>query len=293
MPIAHDHEAKEILETLLHRRGEVRAEAEVASLRSQRADLLFVPLAKPPVSSPSLGVLGRMTACACLLEPFSDAPSTDDVRECLRKLLNHRHARTLKRPPRRAAERSWLLCAGRPSAALDTFGCAPMAGWPSGFYELRGLTLSLVVLSELPARPDTLALRLLGVGATRASAFKALCEAPEDFPARTELIEIVIQFERIRARESPGASEDSMLDVTEARALLKRWRNEGREEGRVEGRVEGRAEGRVEGLRIAIEAYCEAVGIALDGARRAWIAEAPADELEARLTSLRATRDWR
>ncbi len=88
-----------------------------------------------------------------------------------------------------------------------------------------------------------------------------------------------------------------MLDVTEARALIKRERNEGREEGRVEGReegrVEGREEGRVEGLRIAIEAYCEAAGIALDDARRAWITEASADELDARLTSLRATRDWR
>ncbi len=62
-----------------------------------------------------------------------------------------------------------------------------------------------------------------------------------------------------------------MLDVTEARALLKRERHEGRQEGRVEG------------LRIAIEAYCEAVGIALDDARHAWLAEASADDLEARL----------
>ncbi|MFO0647397.1 MAG: hypothetical protein U0326_14250 [Polyangiales bacterium] len=76
-----------------------------------------------------------------------------------------------------------------------------------------------------------------------------------------------------------------MLDVTEARALIKRLCNEGREEGRVEGRVEG--------LRIAIEAYCEDVGIALDDARRAWLAGVSADELDARLTSLRATRDWR
>ncbi len=41
-----------------------------------------------------------------------------------------------------------------------------------------------------------------------------------------------------------------MLDVTRARAKLKR------------------DEGRAAGLRIAIEAYCEAVGIALDETQR-------------------------
>ena len=99
MATTHDHEAKEILDTLLHRRGEVRSEAEVRPLKSQRADLLFVPHEKRDATIEPLGVLDRMTERACLIEPFSDAPSADDVRECLRKLLNHRHARRSNAPP--------------------------------------------------------------------------------------------------------------------------------------------------------------------------------------------------
>ena len=228
MPIAHDHEAKEILETLLHRRGEVRAEAEVASLRSQRADLLFVPLAKSPVSSPSLGVLGRMTACACLLEPFSDAPSTDDVRECLRKLLNHRHARTLKRPARLAAERSWLLCAGRPDGALIAFRAAPSAGWPRGFYDLgEALPLSLVVLSELDDSDDTLPLRLMGAGATLKAALYALSARQEVIPQGRSLNNTVVQVFISARRRGLRITEDLMLDTTEAEEFLRQQRREG------------------------------------------------------------------
>ena len=285
MATTHDHEAKEILETLLHRRGEVRLEAEVRPLKSQRADLLFVPHEKRDATLEALGVLDRMTAHACLLEPFSDAPSADDVRECLRKLLNHRHARTLKRPALLAAERSWLLCAGRPTSALDALGCTVMRGWPRGFYELRGLAIALVALPELPLRDDTLALRLLGVGETRARAVDALCEASSGLPARSELIEIVVEFNELRASLTRDATEVSMLDVTRARAMLKRERDEGRDEGRNEGRAAG--------LRTAIEVYCEALGIALDETQRAWIASANAEELDERLASLRASRAWR
>ena len=52
-------------------------------------------------------------------------------------------------------------------------------------------------------------------------------------------------------------------------------------------------EGREEGLRVAIEAFCEALAIALDDARRAWLATASAAALDARLADLRATRAWR
>ena len=109
-------------------------------------------------SSGALGLLGRVTDLACLFEPFHEAPSIEDVIECVRKLLNHRHARALKHT--RAAERTWLLCGGRPDEALAAPRAQSMPGWPRGFYELSSqLGLSLVVLSELPDDDDTLALR--------------------------------------------------------------------------------------------------------------------------------------
>lgn len=277
MATTHDHEAKEILETLLHRRGEVRSEAEVRPLKSQRADLLFVPHEKRDATLEALGVLDRMTAHACLLEPFSDAPSADDVRECLRKLLNHRHARTLKRPARLAAERSWLLCAGRPTSALDALGCTVMRGWPRGFYELRGLAVALVALPELPLRDDTLALRLLGVGETRSARCRRALRCVER-PARA----LGAHRDRGRIQRAARLAHTRRHGGFDARC----------HQGQGHAQRE-RDEGRASGLRTAIEVYCEAAGIALDETQRAWIASANADELDERLASLRAARAWR
>ncbi|MFO0652990.1 MAG: hypothetical protein U0326_42625 [Polyangiales bacterium] len=66
----------------------------------------------------------------------------------------------------------------------------------------------------------------------------------------------------------------------------------GIEKGIKKGIEQGIERGREEGLRIAVEAFCEAAGIALDDGRRAWTERANAAELDARLTALRATRAW-
>ena len=114
-----------------------------------------------------------MTDTAVWFEPFHEAPAVDDVVACLRKVLNHRHARTPSR--RDGAERSWLRCAGRPDTAIGALRAAPSDGWPRGFYDLGGaLPLSLVVLSELDDGDDTLPLRLMGTGPTLRAALHAL-----------------------------------------------------------------------------------------------------------------------
>ena len=77
---------------------------------------------------------------------------------------------------------------------------------------------------------------------------------------------------------------DGKQFVAETRAAHRAWTE----------KVEARAmkKGIEKGLRVAVAAFCEAAGIALDDDRRAWIERANATELDARLTALRANRAW-
>ena len=128
---AHDTLAKDILEVLLDELGTFVREHEVPAPASQRADSYFAPRASALPALQQLGLLGRMCRRPCVFDPFSDAPTPEDVRESLRKLLNHQRAATTAAP-----ERLWLPCAGRPDKALRQFRFALTAAWPKGFYEL-------------------------------------------------------------------------------------------------------------------------------------------------------------
>jgi hypothetical protein len=212
MATPHDGLAKEILELLLHEHGTVETEVEAPSLVSQRADVLFLPDPKHDAARRTLGLLGRMSDEACLFEPFHEAPSLDEVVSCLRKLLNHRHARTLKQ--KRAAERSWLLCAGRPDTAISALHVHRMTAWPRGFYALPALELSVVVLSELPPTDDTLALRLMGARATFDSALEDLRARYGVVPRGGALYEAcgTNAPARARARRTVDGGDDARRD---------------------------------------------------------------------------------
>jgi hypothetical protein len=242
MATSYDSLAKEILDLLLHDLGQLETEVEVAALPSQRADVLFVPDPARDAERRTLGLLGRMTERAALFEPFHDAPGVDDVRTCLRKILNHHHARSLSQ--RGGAERSWLLCAGRPDGALIAFRAAPSAGWPRGFYDLgAALPLSLVVLSELDDSDDTLPLRLMGAGATLKVALYALSARQEVIPRGRSLNNTVVQVFMSARRRGLRITEDLMLDTTEAEEFLRQQHTEGLREGLQEGLREGLREG--------------------------------------------------
>ncbi len=188
-------------------------------IRQTRATGRFAPSREHDDERRALGLLGAMTEVACLFEPFHEAPSPDEVRACLRKVLNAHHAGTLD--AKRAVERMWLLCGGRPDQAIAELGARPLPRWPTGFYELRGMLLAIVVLWELPARADTLALRLMGAGALFRAAFDDLCTRYGEAPRGEALYEIVIQT-HLDARRRGAPTESIMIDTSEARALIEK-----------------------------------------------------------------------
>lgn len=147
--------AKDLLEVVLAPHGGVRQDALIPGTDAQRADVRFVPRRG---ARRAHGLLGRMARGPCLFEPFSDAPSADDLLACMRKLLTWRHLRAKRRL--RGEVLAWALCAGRPSDALATLAMRPTPRWPTGVYG-AGFPLRVVVLDELPRAARTIPLRRL------------------------------------------------------------------------------------------------------------------------------------
>jgi hypothetical protein len=183
MRFRHDQRAKQLASRLLEGFGETTTSEEVLA-DSQQIDVWHLPN-EGSQDRARLGMFGRMTESACLLEPYHEPPDDDALRECIRKHLSFHHARVLK--ARAGGGKAvvplatcWIVSSGRSVSALPAFGFAPAGGWPRGIYATPpGFRVNLVVLTELPRSRDTLLLRLLGRGAVLQHALHDLLALPE------------------------------------------------------------------------------------------------------------------
>src|SRR3954470_2623852 len=81
-----DHLSKEIGQKALGPTGAAIAHDPINS-ETQYADLRYEPDPARQAERDRLGLLGRLAASACILEPYSDAPSAEEFRACLTKHL--------------------------------------------------------------------------------------------------------------------------------------------------------------------------------------------------------------
>lgn len=235
-----DQFAKDVLDATLSSHGRVEAELEVPALSSQRADVFFDPDPAQVAALLRAGPLERMAARRCFFEPFHQAPSVPDVTACTRKLLNHQHAGELSGRP--AAERSWLLCGGRPDAALGAFAMTAMPDWPRGYYGMcDALPLAVVVLSELAVTAETLPLRLMGAGSTLRGALAEM-ERLGPGPLRDALLRPVVQLIAAQRRRRDMSStvlspeeEDLMRSLPLVEELERQWLAQGVAQGVAQG----------------------------------------------------------
>ncbi len=132
------------------------------------------------------------------------------MRECLRKQLSWYHELELRaaEEKRRArlegakspAEAPFpalvVISRGRPETVLEEYGCRQRR---QGVYQaVRGLTLWVVVLTELPRTQDTLLLRLLGSGRVLHEALVDLAELPNDAWEKSIATPLLVQFRAAR-----------------------------------------------------------------------------------------------
>lgn len=238
-----DQFAKDVLDAALSSHGRVETELEAPALSSQRADVFFEPDPTHVALLLRSGPLGRMAARPSFFEPFHEAPGAAEVTECTRKLLNHRHAGELSGRP--VAERSWLLCGGRPDGALRGFAMTGMRGWPRGYYGMcEALPLSVVVLSEISVIPETLPLRLMGGGKTLRDALDELKRMPTG-PLRDALVRPVVQLLAAQRRRRDASAmtteeEELMRTLPLVDELERQWLAQGVVQGVAQGVAQGR-----------------------------------------------------
>ncbi|MBI2374862.1 MAG: hypothetical protein HYV07_12770, partial [Deltaproteobacteria bacterium] len=164
-----------------------------------------------------------------IVELFSRAPSVSVVRTCVRKQLSHQ---VMKRSPEPA--RLWVVCAGRPTGAIDQFSLRRRAFWPRGTYEgPPGMRLSLVVVTELPRTRATLLLRLLGRGAALIRALEDLEALPGDAP-EVLLAEGAVDLIRrtvLTGRDRLGLDSAKAKELVMSRRLGEKILEQGRKQG--------------------------------------------------------------
>jgi hypothetical protein len=176
----YDQYAKQYLEGLLKPLGEPKISREVTA-EVRQVDIWFVPNEVTTTDREILGLLGRMVATPCLLEPFRNPAGVNDIRACLGKLLQVQTEamRNAKRQKKKLTEAElphlWILVPSSSRRLLQQFGAEQHDNWATGIYFLpESLRTALVAIANLPATADTLWLRLLGRGSVQQQAIAEL-----------------------------------------------------------------------------------------------------------------------
>ena len=239
-----DQLAKQVLAAALSGAGLAEVSRET-SAEPQAVDVWFEPFADSSALARDLGALRLFAGECCLIEPFHQPPSVDDVSKCIAKQLAVRAERARGKDPPPPPPRLWIVSAGVPKTAISAFGFRPTTR--TGYYDAAaGLRMHLVVLSALPKRRDTLLLRLMGAGRTLERALQDLMRLPprawERAIAEPELVRF--RFE-IAAMNPADRTEEEELIMNAQQMyddLIRRTTEEGERKGKLEGKLEGKRE---------------------------------------------------
>lgn len=233
----YDQFAKQLLAGLLDPFGEVEIGMEVGG-EVQEVDLWFKPVANPTQDPQPLGLLGRMATSACLLEPYRNPVDASEIRACLLKLLlvcadcqrqARRESQTVPELPR-----LWILSPAVSQNVLAGFKATPDPQWGEGIHWLgESLRTAIVALSQLPANPDTLSLRLLGRGSTQQQAIEEVLALPRTSSFRENTLELLIQWRvTILIRENDDEiDEETLMKLSQ---VYLEWKEKERREIRAE-----------------------------------------------------------
>jgi hypothetical protein len=250
----HDQFSKELLAGLLGSIGIARTEVEVSS-EVRSIDLLFVPLPEKAAERAKLGLLGRIAASTCLIEPYRNPPAHPEIRNCqMRLFIQHgEHLREAKRNRQKLREPDyemvWVVGPTVSKAILADFKADPSEDWGKGVYFLGvGEHTALVAVHQLAPTRDTLWLRILGKGKIQKKAIDEVLALPKEDPLRNLALELVASW-TIRTEQQSDLSPEDQEQLMNVSSAYTEWKQKTLQEGRLEGEIRGRQEGRQEAAR--------------------------------------------
>ncbi len=244
----HDTFAKEGMKELLTDFGEVEIEAQL-SPEVRTIDLLFRPHPNAAQALSVLGLLGRLTAKPCMIEPFRNAVPTWEIRNCRSKLVDlEGHLRRLaKRDKQRLSTIEypflWILSPTLSKPMQKSFCVTEKPQWGKGMYFLpapdRG---AIVAIHHLPKTPDTLWLRLFGRGKVQSDAIAELLALPDGHPYRQETVGHLATLQ-LHLQTRQNKTKDLREVLMSLSPVYEQWRQATLAEGRQEGWQEGEQQG--------------------------------------------------
>jgi hypothetical protein len=234
----HDLFAKQHLEALLETVGNVTSSRKIAS-ETREVDILFIPHESVQEKLNALGILGKIAKSICLIEPFRNAVTDDEILSCIGKLIDftEESRRKAKREKRRLPKTElpwlWILSPTVPQTRVDIFAATEKSSWPSGFYFLpQPFRTALVAIHQLPVSEGTLWLRLMGRGKVQKKAVAELLALPAGHPMKHRTMEhlAVLQIS-LGVRQNLDSDEQEIaMNLT---PVYEQWRRETLQEGKL------------------------------------------------------------
>jgi len=239
----YDQFSKEFLAGLLDPFGTTAIDVAINS-EVREIDLLFTPLMG--VDPSGLGLLGRIAQTPCIIEPYRNAPTDEDIRICLMRLGifeggQRREARREKLPfLEEQVPLVWVVAPTLSQRFVERFNAVGHAGWPAGVYFLgEGLRTVLVAVHQLPEVPETLWLRVLGKGRVQGQAVREVLALSQTLPERAQVLRLIKNWQ-IRVQQNQETEEAEMA-VQLSQAYLE-WERMTLEQGEQIGAVRGKLE---------------------------------------------------
>ncbi|MEO1560800.1 MAG: hypothetical protein AAFS12_14660 [Cyanobacteria bacterium J06632_19] len=192
-----DQFSKQFFEEFLSPLGEVRINYEIPG-EPKFVDIWFTPSTVPKTNLEDLGILAKIAATPCLLEPFRNQPTEREIRSCLGKLFHLED--DLQRQAKRNQEsmedsqlpRLWIIATSCSNQLLDKFIASEDESWLEGIYFPSKLLLTGVIsINKLPQIPETLWLRILGKGVIQQAAINEVIALPKNNPKRSAIIKLL------------------------------------------------------------------------------------------------------
>jgi len=228
--------SKNVLEELLTPYGNVQINQEVPG-ESRFVDVRFIPTPQSNVNLTQLGLLGRMAATSCLIEPFRNSPSRTEVRNCLLKLflvhaeLQRQARREDQRIPESELPSLWILAPSTSDPFLQDCATQLKDAWLPGVY-FMGETFhsAIVAIDQLPTTNQTLWLRLLGKGQTQQQAIAEVLNLPPDAPQRMRVLQLLANWKISLEVAQVLEQEDQTLMATLSQAYQE-WEQQTEQRG--------------------------------------------------------------
>jgi hypothetical protein len=230
-----DQFSKQFLDEFLSALGTVETSLEIPG-EPRLVDLYFAPSPQPTIDPQTLGLLGRIAATPCLIEPFRNQPTPTEIRDCLLKLFwVHADAhRKANRDGQRLAEpelpQLWILASSASENLLSGFATSFNDDWLPGIYFMgTSLRSAIISINQLPVIEETLWLRLLGKGKTQAQAISEVLSISPFDPRRTTVLQLLTTW-RITLEASGMMDEDQEAMMALSQAYLD-WERQTQQRG--------------------------------------------------------------